>query len=78
MKKASRFLRNLIYFDFWVIMFLHYKGFSSPLFYKLLKFFKSLFPMLLIKSSKNKTILLGSTLIFIGIFALSLSFNPVK
>ncbi len=32
MKKAIRFLRNLIYFDFWVIMHLHYKGFSSPLF----------------------------------------------
>ncbi len=41
-------------------MLLHYKGFSSPLFYKLLKYSKSLFPMLLIKSSKNRVILLGS------------------
>ncbi len=60
MKKASRFLKNLIYFDFWVIMLLHYKGFSSPLFCKLLKSSKSLFPMFLIKSSKNRVILLGS------------------
>ncbi len=53
-------------------MFLHYKGFSSPLFYKLLKSAKSLFPMLLIKSSRNKVILLGSTpitkILSIGMF----------
>ncbi len=54
-------------------MLLHYKGFSSPLFCKLLKSSKSLFPTLLIKSSKNRVILLGSTpitkILSIGIFS---------